>query len=349
MDSSNKKAALLPVFLCLAMVAAAVTIAIISNLRQPEPPRVYIALGDSVSFGFGVDEENRYADVLFARLKEEGFADEYVNMGANGYTTAMLLNYLKGLEDEDLEHFGNASVITVNIGGNNILAPFISYLPSINTISDRISSAGDVVSGARDVVSGVWDFFGDFSISEFNISDLLEIPGFIMDDVVPIFDDAANIFGGIIDFNVFSVIAILLGSFPAELEAELQKGAEAFADELEEIIDWLEENAPDATVIVNTIYNPIPGEIMGLTFGFSSRADEFTSGMNAAVFELARERSVLVADVYSAFQNEQRVMDFMNFNLDVVSLILNFDIIHPNEAGHEIISGLNFNSLAGNE
>jgi lysophospholipase L1-like esterase len=245
---------------------------------KEQEPHVFIALGDSVSFGFGITPEERYTSVLFERLKEEGYVSEYINHSVNGYTSADLLRLLNGLDDGSLEHIKNARIITVNIGGNNILSPFTAYLPDLKDISGLIS--------------------------------------------------------------------LMLGLFPAELEAELQKGIDAFSAELAEIMMWLNARAPGADVIINTVYNPVPREFMGVSLGLHSAADKYTRLINEIIYINREAHGYLVADVFSRFSEEPDITGLMNFGADAAAMTFDFDIIHPNAAGHEIIAGLNYDAFA---
>jgi len=344
----NKKAILLLLIICLAIIMVVLAKYGFFKLTQTEPPspRIYIALGDSVSSGYGVASDDRYTDVLFRKLLEESYADEYVNMGINGLTTTTLYAYLNNLNDDGLNLFKDSSVVTINIGGNNILMPFLDFLPSFEEIAEIISAIGEVVSDVREVVSDAGELVFDVReiISDFSAADIFTLTR-LLGDAAPVFNDVLAVFGRVTEFDVFNPIPFLFGPFPGELEVQLQAGIDIFAVEFENIVTWLGHNAPDAVLIVNTVYNPIPREIMGFPLLISERADALAEAMNSIIFELAGERGFLVSDVYAAFENEPRLIDIMNFNLDLSALTLNFDIIHPNAAGHELIYELNYNSI----
>ena len=243
---------------------------------SPPPPRVYIALGDSVSSGYGLEgylnaPEGRHSTLFFEMLQEGDYADEYTNMARSGFTTSMLLEKLEGLEDEELALFQNAHLITLNIGGNNILTPFLEYLSDLQLISGLISA---------------WRGFQS-----------------------------------------------------PELEAMLEEGVETFAREFHEILTWLETNAPHATVIVNTIYNPIPPEILIVSLPISNWANALIGAMNDQIWAASETRGYFVADLHAHFTDR---VELMQFNVNPLEGPLSLDIIHPSTEGHVLIAELHY-------
>ncbi|MDR2559324.1 MAG: SGNH/GDSL hydrolase family protein [Oscillospiraceae bacterium] len=347
MKHLNVKVILISTISCL--LTAAIVLLMLHMTKSRREPRMYIALGDSVVSGYGVASSERYADVLFEKLRDGGYVDDYINLGVDGFTTTMLYDYLNSLDKEGLESFRNAEVITLNIGGNNILMPFLDYLPNFEEIAETITEIGTVVSDALEVVSsasgmidevrGVMDNFGIGSIGE--VRSLTRLFG----EVGPLFGDITDIFGRITNFDFINPVSLFFGPLPEELETELQKGLNIFESEFGNIIAWFERNAPEAVIIVNTVYNPLPRQIMGFTLNISSRADALTRSMNEIIRELSEERGFLAADIYSAFEGEQRMIDIMNFGLDLTALTFNFDIIHPNAEGHNLIFDLNYDAF----
>ena len=148
-------------------------------------------------------------------------------------------------------------------------------------------------------------------------------------------------FGRLNDLNNNNPLAILSGPLPPELIAEMDKGIADFTVEFDAIISWLKENAPDAVIIVNTLYNPIPEELLGLKLELSGPAETYTQAINKIIFALQND-DYLVADVYSEFAIVPDLSEFMNYQLDLAQMNLNFDIIHPNGVGHKRIMELNY-------
>ncbi len=82
---------------------------------QTDRPKI-IALGDSLTAGFGLTEKESYPYLLQEKLKADGHAYEVINAGVSGDTT------LGGLERVDwvLEQ-ENAKILILELGGNDLL------------------------------------------------------------------------------------------------------------------------------------------------------------------------------------------------------------------------------------
>jgi lysophospholipase L1-like esterase len=330
-----------------------------ASQEEPETARVYIALGDSISAGYGIHSPAyRYSSVLFEMLRYDGFVNEYVNMATDGFTTTMLLQRLNNMSAHNLELFQNAVIVTVNIGGNNIMQPFLNYLPDAEEVPVILSETLDFIQEVQETINQFMDFYAesretiveilDFAtdimdvVNNFNIADVLRFREFIdrasvIDDAAILFDDftaieseAADILERVSDLQLISTLSILTGSFSPELEAQLEEGVRIFAYEFAEIITWLKYNAPDALIIVNTVYNPIPEDISGIYLEISANAHVLIQEINQTSLEQSESGAFIVSDIYSILSNE---LALMNFNLDFV---------HPNPAGHSLIAQRNF-------
>ncbi|MCL2719044.1 MAG: SGNH/GDSL hydrolase family protein [Lachnospiraceae bacterium] len=317
----------------------------------PEPipapePRFYIALGDSISEGYGVSETDRYPDLLFALLKEDDLVNKYKNLSITGFTTGMLLAQLENLSGEDLGALQNAHIISLNIGGNNILKPLINYLPDFQEIIDMIAEVGSIAGDAMGLAAKIDELNAELnSISNnFTISDLLRVGEFLQ-RATAIFNESIEMFGQMNELNINNPLAVLSGPLPPELEAKMEKGITDFTTEFAEIITLLNENAPNAVIIVNTLYNPIPEEVLGLKLELSGQAETYTRIINEIIFTRQYEENYLIADVYNTFANIAALSEVMNYHLDLAQMNLNFDIIHPNVSGHRKIAELNYEVL----
>jgi len=218
----------------------------------------------------------------------------------------MLLEFLNEMTDARLKLFRNARIITLNIGGNNILVPFGNYLSNNQEIVSEVveEDIEQESEGFRERAIAAWS----------------------------VISDAVS--------SVVGTGRTLLGSFSPELEAKLENGVQAFADDFVEIITWIQTNAPRATLIVNTIYNPIPDKILIIPVELSNKADELIQRMNNTITEESKTRGYYVADVYSKFAAEPSVMSLSQFNLNPFGGFLSVDIIHPDRSGHAIIAEL---------
>jgi lysophospholipase L1-like esterase len=318
-----------------------------SEDEDESTPRIFLALGDSVASGFGVTPEERYSAVLFDMLKAGGVADEYINMGIVGITTTELLALLRNADEDSLEQIKNASVIALNIGGNNILVPFIDFLPGPENIMDIITESWDFIFESLDTVLD----FVDVALDSWEVVDgwrlwqVWRIPALnrVRRDISATLDDVLEVVDRALELELVNLLPLLQGDFSPELEAGLQRGVRVFESEFREVLSWLEVHAPEAVVVVNTVYNPLPHEFLGLSLEISKKADELVRDLNNIILSESVAKGHLVADVYAAFADESD--NVMNMFLDTSTLLLSFDIIHPNSIGHRLIADLNYYKL----
>ena len=320
---------------------------------------IYIALGDSVSAGYGIHSDAyRHSDIFFNLLLSGGYANDYINMAIDGQTTTALLTHLNDLSPHKLELFSHASVITLNIGGNNILQPFLRNLPDMHELAYMLSETLDFIHEAEEVLSEIMYFINesretiaevlDFAtdimgvVNNFHVADVLRLREFIdrasvIDDAVVVFDaftsleaDALSVFDRTSDLQLLSTFSLLMGDFPPLLEAELREGVLIFANDFTEIISWLKRNAPNAYIIVNTVYNPMPRDIFGFYLGLYSHAYEHIREINRIIIEKSINDRIIVSDIHSILSGNLGLMN------------INFDFVHPNPTGHSYIALRNF-------
>ena len=295
------------------------TIVVYEEYEEDEiiEPYILIALGDSVAAGYGLDSVYERTTVMFRqKLEDSGYTyiEYYINKAVDGYTTTRVLNLLNNMDEEQRNLFENARIITLNIGGNNILSPFREYLSQSVDFGEVISEGVDGIAEA----DGFGEALGGF---------ILAIAEAIRDAITIAATDAA---------------AVLTGSFTPELEELLEQGTQRFITEFREIITWLETAAPNATIIVNTVHNPLPPQILIIPVELSNRAEELISAMNSVIFEESEARGFLVADVHARFTDEAYITELTAFNLNPLVGELSIDIIHPNAYGHSIIAQLKY-------
>jgi acyl-CoA thioesterase-1 len=85
-----------------------------TSSEEGERPRV-VALGDSLTAGYGLVETESYPALLQARIDAEGYEFEVVNAGVSGDTSA------GGLRRMDWALDGQVRVLIVALGGNDAL------------------------------------------------------------------------------------------------------------------------------------------------------------------------------------------------------------------------------------
>ena len=335
----------------------------IEEVNVPEETRYYIALGDSVSAGYGIySQSDRHTDVFFHMLMEDGIVNEYINMSVSGFTTSDLLHFLNNMNTNNLSHFQNAAVITLNIGGNNILQPFLKYMPDTNDLGRILSEAIYVMTELRDIfdeimefvdnsretvseiqefASEVHDFADNFSILDiFRFRDIMNEASLVIGDTVQMFDAVAvwevrltELNERVTNLEIFTLLSFLTEPIPPELETELLYGVKVFSDDFSKIISWLETNAPNAKIIVNTVYNPIPENLFGLPIALYEQSNILVQSINKKIYEINQNERYIISDVHSILSND---LSLMNFNLD---------FIHPNPTGHNLIAQLNYDNL----
>lgn len=98
----------------------------------------YVAFGDSISSGYGLDiPQDCCVNLVGDYLKSDAF-----NFSVDGLTSSGLVDMLEnGLYDEDIS---NADVITLTIGSNDILQPFL------NIVSETLNIEGDITTGIQE-------------------------------------------------------------------------------------------------------------------------------------------------------------------------------------------------------
>ena len=298
-------------------------------------PHIYIALGDSVSSGYGlpgyaISPQGTHSSIFFEKLKKHGFVDQYHNMATSGFTTNMLLEMLNNTDTDNLSLFKNARIITLNIGGNNILLPFLNYLSGLQIII----GADSIRTGAAEVLSGTWGVAREPDLS---VGSIIAGIGRIASGISGVIAGTEEIIAG-----SSGIVSLWRGSLSPKLEAMLEEGIQAFAQEFIEIITWLEINAPNATVIVNTIHNPIPQEILRISVPLSNWANALILSMNGIIMGESEKRGYLTVDLHSYFLNR---LYLTYFNLTPFSERFSFDFVHPNAQGHDLIARLHYVSF----
>lgn len=88
---------------------------------------VYTALGDSISYGYSADPGKGYVDLLYNYLKVQKRYDglKLNNLSVLGATSGDLLKSIK-TDQNFQDSIKSSTIITISIGGNNLLQPLIS-------------------------------------------------------------------------------------------------------------------------------------------------------------------------------------------------------------------------------
>lgn len=103
--------------------------------RPAEYSGTLVALGDSITYGYGLED----IDTRYSQLLADELGMEHVNLAVNGYKAEDLLKQLT--EDErTIESVSGAEVVCLSIGGNELLGPFIQ------TIMSKLPAGTDVTA-----------------------------------------------------------------------------------------------------------------------------------------------------------------------------------------------------------
>lgn len=84
---------------------------------------VYTALGDSIAFGTGATGQYGYTDMFNDHLTRTRGAGQYFELSKDGVTSTLLLESLDNLQVQAA--VAAADVITISIGGNDLLGLFL--------------------------------------------------------------------------------------------------------------------------------------------------------------------------------------------------------------------------------
>lgn len=100
----------------------------------------YVALGDSISTGYGL--EDRESDSFVSKIAKE-YNLNLTNLSEDGMNTTIMLNLLNSNDENSIaykEAIKNADLITVSIGGNDLFQPLMNIMKqALNLNSDATS------------------------------------------------------------------------------------------------------------------------------------------------------------------------------------------------------------------
>ena len=112
------KKRLLSILLCICMLS---TFLPVGAMAASEEDPTYLALGDSISSGYGLSSDEKSFVDLVAADKSLNLIDA----STSGETAASLL---EKLQNGAVDGLSDADVITLTIGGNDLMAALYSYL-----------------------------------------------------------------------------------------------------------------------------------------------------------------------------------------------------------------------------
>ncbi len=127
---------------------------------QIKEPGIYVALGDSITSGYGLesftnyDIKNRSSSNNFVTKLGKRLGLKTVNLGVEGITSAALLNSLKKPATAEQKYavaqIREAGLITLSIGGNNV------FIPLLNAVNDQLGTGKSIFNaGASELQNAI--------------------------------------------------------------------------------------------------------------------------------------------------------------------------------------------------
>lgn len=268
MNAKKKLALLLSLVLLLMVLPASVQAEEVA--AEVVGPPSYLALGDSISFGLtDLSGAGGYVGMFGQELGKVT-----LNLSYPGDTSQDLLNLLEGEDHLEgglnrelaLQTFlPNVDTITISIGSNNLLSPFIAGIASLYGISPQ---PGDLTGAVMltQLASAMYTDYHD--------SDL----------VTP---------------------EMRLAALMDPLDAYWKMGAQQFAADWPEIITAIRDTNPDAQIYVNNLYNPLlASKRTDPTFtAFCDLAEKYISAINSQIYRNSKRFDYKVVHVYQPFND----------------------------------------------
>lgn len=278
------------ILLCLCLVFALFPI----RALAAEGQKSYVALGDSITSGYGLSDD----DPGFTELVAESGGYALTNLAEDGATSADLLETLS--EEETSAAVAEADLITVTIGGNDLMGALYGYLAEV--YNEGKEPEAQLTAEAIEAMLTA------------------ETP-----------DTAA------ITSFVTAVISDLSGFAESDQSRE---ALAAFTGNLGSIIDRIQALNSTAAIIVINQYNPYKqaaesaSGMVAMAAGLINSA--FDAGVAAlnGVLETVTDSGCAVADAYTAFAEAEENPCNASF-ADLAEINLDF---HPNAFGHELIA-----------
>lgn len=260
------------------IIALCLLISVFSSLAEEKP--ICLALGDSITTGYGLSAKNEGYAEIFA--EKNGFT--LINKAVDGNTAAGMLAKLT--DEETQKAAKNADVIILTCGGNDLM--MLLFMKVASVYNDRVQNREDRVS-AVDLYSVMVDET-DPRRTE------------ILDCVKVVFDgDREN---GVAPFVESPDVKITLKTYSIAMN-----GA----------IGYLKMVNKDAVIIAATQYHPFKG-FAGVLEGLDSHVSIGVSILNETIRENGKKGGYAIAEVFEAFRLSEEDLLNANMdplNLDI--------------------------------
>jgi acyl-CoA thioesterase-1 len=153
--------------LCAAAAALALSLAACHDNQKPStaetssPELTIVAIGDSLTAGYGLSEEDAYPAKLERRLRAEGYNCRVVNVGVSGETTSDTLSRLDWILSM------KPDIVIVETGANDGFRGLKPEIPrdNIDKILTRLREAGviPILAGMKMIINLGSDYVAGFN------------------------------------------------------------------------------------------------------------------------------------------------------------------------------------------
>ncbi len=287
------KKRILSILLALCMTALLMPMTVLAT------GKTYLALGDSISTGYGL--ANATTEAFPAIIKSQ-LGDRYtlVNKAVNGETTASLLSRLSTAEYQNA--VAAADLITITIGGNDLMALLYQFLADeMNMTVEQMKASLESGSADMTMFTAVANAInnGSFVPTEAQISAI-----------------AVKFMAVISAIKALNVNATIIVTTQYDPYKHL-------TNQVNSLYEHLPLFAPD--------YIPLADAILNLSTTIKTALSTLNNMLYAG-------SGYLVADVYAAFDGSTRQLchaSLITERFMVTSVNLDF---HPNASGHRMIA-----------
>jgi len=182
----------------------------INNVSAKEKYNI-LTLGDSITAGYGVLEEEKYPMILYNDLikTNEDFEFVLTEEAISGIRSIDLINYIDNNENNIKEKIKDADLIVVSIGSNDILT-----LLSTNLLDDCMSDFSECTNILKNLSSKMETAKNNLKV---NIDDIIKKITNINDDVVIYFVAFYNPFVELEEIALLEDLIIELENYKEEL------------------------------------------------------------------------------------------------------------------------------------
>ncbi len=252
------------------LVALVLAVSAFSALA--EEPAVYLALGDSITTGYGLAED----EMCFAELLAQANGYALINRAVNGNTAAGILAQLT--DPMTLMDVRRADLITITCGGNDMMGLLYQQIADVYNalVPEKMAmlmvEAGDV--------TGIMTNGADPRQQALLLAALTVLEG-----------------------------NEEMGVEPFVQSAVMQEGLTSYLTTMGLVVMSLRRANPEASIIVATQYNPynrLDGSFAALNAGMESGA----AALSGFIRDYAAVLGYQLADVYAAFSaSEENLMN----------------------------------------